>query len=54
MLNLTENGTVIQTVQPGAQFTLPHGDVVSPAYAGWQHGRYAIVETPPAPPIPPT
>lgn len=54
MLNLTENGTVIQTVQPGAWFTLPNGDVVSPAYAGWESGDFALVEAPPAPPIPPT
>ena len=54
MLNLTENGVVIQTVQPGAQFTLPNGDVVSPAYAGWESGDFALVEAPPAPPVPPT
>lgn len=54
MLNLTENGTVIQTVQPGAQFTLPNGDVVSPAYAGWTSGDYALVEATPVPPTPPT
>ena len=54
MLNLTEDGVVIQTVLPGAQFTLPNGDVVSPAYAGWTSGVYALVEAPPAPPVPPT
>lgn len=54
MLNLTEDGVVIQTVQPGAQFTLPNGDVVSPAYAGWESGDFALVEAPPAPPTPPT
>lgn len=54
MLNLTEDGVVIQTVQPGAQFVLPNGDVVSPAYAGWESGSYALVEAPPAPPTPPT
>jgi hypothetical protein len=54
MLNLKENGIVIQTVQPGAWFTLPNGDVVSPAYAGWESGDFALVEAPPAPPVPPT
>jgi hypothetical protein len=54
MLNLTEDGVVIQTVQPGAWFALPNGDAVSPAYAGWESGSYALVEAPPAPPIQPT
>jgi hypothetical protein len=54
MLNLTEDGAVIQTVHPGAQFTLPNGDVVSPAYAGWQSGVYALVEAAPVPPSAPT
>lgn len=47
MLNLTENGNVIQTVAPGAQFKLPNSDVVSPAYAGWTSGTFALVEVPP-------
>lgn len=54
MLNLTENGVVIQTVLTGAQFTLPNGDVVSPAYAGWTSGAYALADAPPVPPVPPT
>lgn len=50
MLNLTEGGLVIQSVLAGGQFTLPNGDVVSPAYAGWESGAYALVEAPYAPP----
>lgn len=50
MLNLLENGTVIQSVYPGNQFTLPNGDVVSPAYAGWSSGDYSLVEAPVLPP----
>ena len=50
MLNLTEGGLVIQSVWPGTQFTLPNGDVVSPAYAGWESGAYALVEAPPEAP----
>jgi len=50
MLNLMENGTVIETVYPGAWFTLPNGDSVSPAYAGWSSGDYSLVEAPVLPP----
>lgn len=50
MLNLIENETAIQTVYPGSQFTLPNGDVVSPAYAGWVNGPYSLVEAPAVPP----
>jgi hypothetical protein len=54
MLNLTENGDVIQTLAPGTQFKLPNGDVVSPAYVGWASGAFALVEAPPQPePEPP-
>jgi hypothetical protein len=51
MLQLKQNDVVIQSVPAGAQFSLPNGDVVSPAYAGWSNGEYALVEAPiePAP-----
>lgn len=49
MLNLTKGEEVIRSVPEGAQFSLPNGDVVSPAYAGWSNGEYALVEAPPAP-----
>lgn len=54
MLNLTKNGDIIRAVYEGSQFSLPNGDVVSPAYAGWASGEYALVEAPPVPPPPPT
>ena len=44
MLNLTTGDEIIKTVPTGAQFTLPNGDVVSPAYAGWSNGEYELVE----------
>lgn len=52
MLNLTKGEDVIKKVSAGTQFSLPNGDVVSPAYAGWSNGEYALVEAPiePAPP----
>ncbi|MCG7853253.1 MAG: hypothetical protein MIO92_12095 [Methanosarcinaceae archaeon] len=53
MLNLIENGEIIQTVQVGSIFTLPNGDVVSPAYAGWSNEGYALSEADPEPmPVP--
>ncbi|UOF80323.1 hypothetical protein [Caudoviricetes sp.] len=53
MLNLTKGEDVIKRVPEFAQFTLPNGDVVSPAYAGWDNGEYALVEAPIEPaPIP--
>ena len=44
MLNLTKDGNTISMVLEGYQFTLPNGDVVSPAYAGWSNGEYELVE----------
>lgn len=44
MLHLKLNGETLQTVSPGASFTLPNGDVVSPAYAGWSNGDCELVE----------
>jgi hypothetical protein len=57
MLNLIKDEVVIKLVVPGSQFSLPNGDVVSPAYAGWADDEYTLVEAPvvpPAPPSPPT
>jgi hypothetical protein len=57
MLNLTKDGEVVKTVPAGAQFTLPNGDIVSPAYEGWSDGEYTLVEAPIEPepePLPPT
>lgn len=53
MLNLIEGENVIKPVVPGSQFSLPNGDVVSPAYAGWSNGEYTLVEAPIEPPVPP-
>lgn len=54
MLNLTKDDVVIKPVAPGGQFSLPNGDVVSPAYAGWSNGEYTLVEAPVVPPTPPS
>jgi len=57
MLQLKQNDLVIQNVPNGAQFSLPNGDVVSPAYAGWADGSYELVEAevpPPPAPTPPS
>jgi len=57
MLNLTKDKVAIKQVASGSQFTLPNGDVVSPAYEGWKSGVYALVQAPivpPKPPLPPT
>lgn len=50
MLDLYQGATKITTVAPGGRFTLPNGDVVSPAYAGWDNGKFTLVEVPPPPP----
>jgi len=36
----------VEVLFKGSQFTLPNGDVVSPAYAGWSRGSYSLVEQP--------
>lgn len=46
MLNLMKGEETIKSVLPGSQFTLPNGDVVSPAYAGWSNGECELVEAP--------
>jgi len=52
MLDLYQGETKITTVAPGARFTLPNGDVVSPAYVGWTSGDFSLVAAPE--PTPPT
>jgi len=53
MLTLTECGEVVGKVAEGSIFSLPNGDVVSPAYAGWSSGDYALSEAAPEPePVP--
>lgn len=52
MLQLKHGETILQTVTVGTAFTLPNGDQVSPAYAGWASGEFKLVEAPP--PAPPT
>jgi hypothetical protein len=57
MLNLVRSGETVEVLFEGGQFTLPNGDVVSPAYAGWVSGSYSIVKAPepdPEPVLPPT
>lgn len=53
MLNLTKDGNVLKKVPAGAQFTLPSGDIVSPAYAGWKNSEYELSEAPIEPAAPP-
>lgn len=43
MLALMHNGEHQQIVREGARLTLPNGDVVSPAIAGWSHGDFSLV-----------
>lgn len=57
MLKLIQGDRFIMSVGEGSQFTLPNGDVVSPAYAGWVGGPYTLIEAPvpePEPLKPPT
>lgn len=54
MLKLMNGENFIKDVVAGAQFTLPNGDVVSPAYAGWESGAFSLVEVPPPVVEPPT
>lgn len=49
MLNLMHDGEIVQAVAEGSTFRLPNGDTVSPAYAGWDNGAYALEEAPEAP-----
>jgi hypothetical protein len=57
MLKLMSGEQFIKDVVEGGRFSLPNGDVVSPAYAGWTDGLYGVVEvtpTPPPAPLPPS
>ncbi|MDP4033640.1 MAG: hypothetical protein Q8P60_12455 [Pseudorhodobacter sp.] len=56
MLHLKSGDTIIRSVNPGGQFLLPGGSVVSPAYAGWANeDGYTLAEAPPRPaPAPPS
>lgn len=44
MLDLTNSGKFVMSVQEGSQFTLPTGETVSPAYAGWSYKGYTLQE----------
>jgi hypothetical protein len=45
MLELKHNGVFVQTLRAGGWFTLPNGDRVSPAYAGWENEEgYTLTE----------
>jgi len=55
MLNILRETDIIGQVIEGGQFILPNGDVVSPAYAGWEQGDFSLAEAPVLPqpdPIP--
>lgn len=49
MLILKQGGIEVQRVGEGGWFALPNGDVVSPAYAGWEEQDFSLVEAPPEP-----
>jgi hypothetical protein len=53
MLKLMNGEQFVKDVVAGARFSLPSGDVVSPAYAGWESGDYMLVQPPPEPPTAP-
>lgn len=49
----TKNKQLIETINEGARFKLPNGNIVSPAYAGWEHeAGYALIDIVDAPVIP--
>ena len=50
MLNLMNNGVILGTFAEGAWFTMPNGDVISPAYEGWTKGDYSLVAAASLPP----
>lgn len=52
MLELHHNNVFVELIVPGGWFTLPNGDRVSPAVAGWSNAAgYSLIEhVPPAPP----
>lgn len=54
MLDLMQNGKFVKSVQEGGQFTMPNGDIVSPAYAGWTNNSFTLLERQPPDPAAPT
>lgn len=55
MLNLQKDGKIIAGVREGGRFTLPNGDVVSPALEGWRNeDGYEMVKAPVPEPVEPT
>lgn len=55
MLELRDNGTLIALVAEGGWATLPNGDRVSPAQAGWSNAEgFALSEVAEAEPTAPT
>lgn len=46
MLYLLKDGETLARVPSGGQFSLPNGDVVSPAYVGWEKDGFSLVEAP--------
>lgn len=44
MLNLIKDGKKIKDILEGGQFTLPNGDLVSPAYEGWEKDGYTLIK----------
>jgi len=49
VLHLKDAGTLVSLVTEGGWVTLPNGDRMSPAVAGWSSGSYTLEEAPAAP-----
>lgn len=52
MLALLKNDTILSVVDPGAWFSLPNGDQISPAFHGWHAGEFRLAEVQPADEVP--
>jgi len=52
MLLLKSQNVIVKEVLEHSQFTLPNGDVVSPAYEGWDNGTYSLEKKPDLVPTP--
>lgn len=51
MLDLKLNGNLVETISDGSWFSLPNGDRVSPAVAGWANDDgYTLEQSVPAEP----
>ena len=50
-LVLLKNGEIIRSIANGSAFHVD-GIYLSPAYSGWSHGEYSLVEAPPEPLLP--